>query len=230
MRNLGFLKLAFAGVVLVAVVSSGLALGANPFVDVPATKFYAEPVDWAYNNALTTGSPAGSDTFKPEDPVTRGENITFNYRYDQNIVQPELEARTVGLFASDDRGADFIYPDLVSTDLGLSATATVPEGHTGVIEIEFSSGTTCGGGSTGGFCVITIFNNGVAVGYAEQIMDSSDNGVESGNAWESHTVRRVTDVLGEGDYEVTVEARRGTGSPGFTLRNALVTAQVHLVS
>jgi hypothetical protein len=77
-------------VLAVALMVPAVALAGNPFTDVPDEKFYADPVDWAYNNDLTTGSPAGSDTFKPEDAVTRGENITFSYRYDQNIVQPAL--------------------------------------------------------------------------------------------------------------------------------------------
>lgn len=90
MKNKSFLKGAIAGLVMVIVVSSGLALAANPFTDVPSGQFYADPVDWAYNNGITTGSPAGSTTFKPDDPVTRGENITFAKRYDDNVVQPAL--------------------------------------------------------------------------------------------------------------------------------------------
>ncbi|RMH78432.1 MAG: hypothetical protein D6683_07615, partial [Actinomyces sp.] len=42
---------------------------------------------------ITTGSPAGSRTFKPEDPVTRGESVTFLKRYDDNVVQPALADR-----------------------------------------------------------------------------------------------------------------------------------------
>ena len=47
---------------------------------------------WAKDNDITTGSPAGSKTFKPDDNVTRGESVTFLKRYDDNIVQPALDA------------------------------------------------------------------------------------------------------------------------------------------
>ncbi len=77
-------------------------------------------------------------------------------------------------------------------------------------------------------CTVTIRSNGAVVGMADQIMDSSDNGVESGNAWESHTVRRVTGELAAGDYVITAEGSEGTGSPVFSTRNAMITAQVHL--
>jgi len=37
-------------------------------------------VSWADRNYITTGSPAGSSTFKPGDPVTRAEFVTFLHR------------------------------------------------------------------------------------------------------------------------------------------------------
>ncbi len=50
------------------------------FTDVDAARFYGLPISWAYFTAITTGSPAGSTTFKPDDPVTRGEMVTFLWR------------------------------------------------------------------------------------------------------------------------------------------------------
>ena len=46
-------------VLAVALMVPAVALAGNPFTDVPDEKFYADPVDWAYNNDLTTGSPPG---------------------------------------------------------------------------------------------------------------------------------------------------------------------------
>ncbi len=88
------------GLIAVVLVAATAAWAADhPFNDVPRVgdpdeRFYSEPVQWAWDNGLTTGSPSGSDTFKPIDGVTRGENITFNFRYDQNVVQPALDTLT----------------------------------------------------------------------------------------------------------------------------------------
>ncbi|RMH78399.1 MAG: S-layer homology domain-containing protein, partial [Actinomyces sp.] len=79
-----------AGVLIGGLVAGGVAAASVSFDDVPSGKFYEAPVEWAKANNITTGSPAGSRTFKPEDPVTRGESVTFLKRYDDNIVQPAL--------------------------------------------------------------------------------------------------------------------------------------------
>jgi len=78
------------GVLIVALIAPATAFATHVFDDVPDDKFYAEATEWAKDNNITTGSPAGSATFKPEDPVTRGETVTFMKRYDDNIVQPAL--------------------------------------------------------------------------------------------------------------------------------------------
>ena len=85
------------GVVAVALLgaTTALAVDDNPFTDVPDSEsadaaFYSGPVEWLWDNSLTTGSPSGSTTFKPLDNVTRGEYATFNFRYDENVVQPAL--------------------------------------------------------------------------------------------------------------------------------------------
>jgi hypothetical protein len=88
MKNKSFLRASLAGLLLVVVVSSGIATGAHPFTDVPDGRFYSEAVDWAFNNGITTGTSA--TTFEPDSTVTRGENITFAKRYDDFVVQPAL--------------------------------------------------------------------------------------------------------------------------------------------
>lgn len=78
-----------AAVVVTTLAVPAAAWAANPFTDVADGRFYTEAVDWAYNNGITTGTSA--TTFSPDDTVTRGQNITFTHRYDQEIVQPALE-------------------------------------------------------------------------------------------------------------------------------------------
>ena len=51
----------------------------NPFVDVPAGSYYYNPVLWAVENKITTGTGDGT-TFKPNEDCTRGQVITFLYR------------------------------------------------------------------------------------------------------------------------------------------------------
>ncbi len=86
-------KLRFAvGIAGSALIGAASAVAAGTFTDVPTDAFYHDASEWAKTNDITTGSPAGSDTFKPEDPVKRGESVVFLNRYDTNIVQPALAA------------------------------------------------------------------------------------------------------------------------------------------
>ena len=53
----------------------------NRFSDVPnAPNWQNAAVSWADKNGITTGSPANSSTFKPNDTVTRAEFVTFFHR------------------------------------------------------------------------------------------------------------------------------------------------------
>ena len=72
---------------LVLVIPS-VAVAVSPFVDVIPGKFYEAPVNWAAANNITTGKDATH--FAPNDPVTRGESVTFLKRYNDNITQPGL--------------------------------------------------------------------------------------------------------------------------------------------
>ena len=82
-------KLALGILAMVLVGATVVAAGDGVFTDNPSGTYYHDPVEWAYDNGITTGTSA--TTFSPMDPVTRGQNVTFAYRYDQNIVQPALE-------------------------------------------------------------------------------------------------------------------------------------------
>lgn len=81
------MKTLFGAFVVVAVMA-GTAAATHVFDDVPDGAFYAEPAEWAADNGITLG--CGGSNFCPDRDVSRGENITFAYRYDQNIVQPSL--------------------------------------------------------------------------------------------------------------------------------------------
>lgn len=82
-------KLALGILAMVLVGATVAAASDGVFTDNPSGTYYHDPVEWAYDNGITTGTSA--TTFSPMDPVTRGQNVTFAYRYDQNIVQPALE-------------------------------------------------------------------------------------------------------------------------------------------
>ena len=56
----------------------------NPFPDVPEGKFYTKAVLWAVEQGITAGYKDG--TFGPNDACTRGQIVTFLWRYFQ---QPE---------------------------------------------------------------------------------------------------------------------------------------------
>jgi len=51
----------------------------NPFTDVPADVYYADPVLWAVENGITNGTGDGT-TFSPNATCTRGQMVTFLYR------------------------------------------------------------------------------------------------------------------------------------------------------
>lgn len=55
------------------------ASGTNKFTDVEAGQYYADSVIWAYENGITTGS--SETTFEPMNFCTRGQIVTFLYRY-----------------------------------------------------------------------------------------------------------------------------------------------------
>ena len=91
------LKTLIAALAIVVAVPT-MAYATHTFPDVPTAKFYHDAVEWAFANGITTGT--SPTTFSPEDPVTRGENITFAKRYDDNIVQPALSVLTTGVAAN----------------------------------------------------------------------------------------------------------------------------------
>ena len=63
---------------LVMLLSIVPAVSAANFTDVKAGAFYAEAVDWAVANGVTSGTSA--TTFSPDNTCSRGEVATFLWR------------------------------------------------------------------------------------------------------------------------------------------------------
>lgn len=53
----------------------------NPFKDVPAGQYFTDAVLWAVNHNPQITNGTGADTFSPDNPCTRGQIVTFLYRY-----------------------------------------------------------------------------------------------------------------------------------------------------
>ena len=117
-------KLAIA-IVAVAMLLPTSAMAFHVFDDVPDDKFYADPVEWAFDNGITTGRSPTS--FAPDDGVTRGESVTFLKRYDDNIVQPALATLTSDVAANTADIADLPTVYAVRVDLD----GTLLQGPTG---------------------------------------------------------------------------------------------------
>ena len=126
------LGVAFAGVVVVAVVVAGMASAANPFTDLRPGAFYEEAVDWAFNNGVTTGTSATE--FSPDATTTRGQVVTFIKRHDDL-----LDARDDLLDARVD-GIDFRLGrvNLLETDLALDIGETVSGPPLDGVTVSFS--------------------------------------------------------------------------------------------
>lgn len=52
---------------------------AHPLTDTPAASYYEEALRWAYVEGITTGY-AGTAQFRPDEPVDRGQMVTFLHR------------------------------------------------------------------------------------------------------------------------------------------------------
>ena len=146
------LKLALA-VLAVVLVAPATALATHVFDDVDDGAFYAEPVEWAADNGITTGkSPT---QFAPLDSVTRGESVTFLKRYDDNIVQPALaELANTGVVASQETGTnDPVVVDSTAAvevaSVTIGGTETVDVALTAHVQVE-------NGGSSQGRFTVTV--------------------------------------------------------------------------
>ena len=60
---------------------------ANPFTDVAESEYYYNAVLWAYENGIVVGTSA--TTFSPDETCTRGQTVTFLYRYNGSPEVPD---------------------------------------------------------------------------------------------------------------------------------------------
>lgn len=94
-----------------------------PFTDVSADDYYYDAVAWAVEMGITAGTSA--DRFSPDATVTRGQTVTFLYRYAGEPEAPEAGFTDVP--------ANAYYADAVAwasaagVTEGVSATAFAPD-------------------------------------------------------------------------------------------------------
>ena len=94
-----------------------------PFSDVSADDYYYDAVAWAVEMGITAGTSA--EHFSPDATVTRGQTVTFLYRYAGEPEAPEADFTDVS--------ADAYYADAVAwasaagVTEGVSATAFAPD-------------------------------------------------------------------------------------------------------
>ena len=85
----------------------------NPFTDVPASAYYYDAVLWAVEQGITNGTSA--TTFGPNVTVTRGQTVTFLWRYDGSPA--------VSGSGFDDVVSDAYYADAVAWAAGEGVTS-----------------------------------------------------------------------------------------------------------
>ena len=219
MKNNGFLKASLAAMLLVAVVSSGIAMATHSFTDVPDDAFYTDAVAWAKANGMTTGSPAGADTFKPLDGVTRGENITFAKRYDDFVVQPALAALEAQVAPLTNSVAAFVGGELAlsipdNTDVvGKSISLTAPA--EGILLVTATADVQATAPASTPRCSLTT-GTAMDFGYAD-----ITNIATSGDQASMALTRGYAVASGE---TTTINLVCDAFSGSFTLRDAAMTA------
>lgn len=89
--------------------------GTNPFEDVPDGKYYTKPVLWAAEEGITRGTSA--TTFSPNNTCTRGEFVTFLYRFAGSPSIGDVD----NLFEDVDEGSFYYLPVLWAVEQKVTA-------------------------------------------------------------------------------------------------------------
>lgn len=97
----------------------------NPFTDVASDAYYYEPVLWAVDRGITTGTT--ENTFSPDSACTRGQIVTFLYRA---AGCPEVS--TENMYFTDVKETEYYYTAVAwaleqNITAGISATAFGPD-------------------------------------------------------------------------------------------------------
>lgn len=81
----------------------------NPFIDVPSSEFYYQPVLWALENQITTG--ISKNIFSPNASCTRGQIVTFLYRaYFEKVFTGSGDSVITGIeLGAGDYYAEFMH-------------------------------------------------------------------------------------------------------------------------
>ncbi len=87
-------------IAILSVVTTSVAGAQSLFEDVPEDAYYADAVQWLVDQGLTTGGVDG--TFRPEDPVTRGETAVLLWRLAGQPDAPVHRFRDVTVGWQDD--------------------------------------------------------------------------------------------------------------------------------
>ncbi len=130
------LHLAIAVVAVALVAPTTAAVAFHVFDDVADDRFYSDAVEWAFDNDITTGTSA--TTFEPDANVTRGQNVTFAERYDDNIVQPALATLTTNT-ATNTTGIATTAADVATNTSGISGLETAQPFATSAFEGSFDA-------------------------------------------------------------------------------------------
>ena len=230
------LKTAAAGLAL-AVGIPAMAMAANPFEDVAEGQWYTEPVDWAYDNGITTGKTP--TTFNGWDETNRYEVVTFVHCYHENLIAPALAALEddtdevlevdATMFGFDSSETTQNHTGNSLADTGMGTTVTIPHGYTGVIVIDFTAESACwGGGAAANWCSVRFHVDGSAVTPSSFAFDSTDEGNAVDGSWAAHTTRWITDELTPGTYDVDVLMGASADGVEFRLDDMTLTAEVKL--
>ena len=126
--------------------------------------------------------------------AAQGQTDNHDLQFAANMGAPRMIAQTkVGVLA---------HPGPSNTWVQLTAGAiTIPAGQTGYLLTTYSGESLCAG--TSGWCAVRVLVNGVEsnpiVG-SNFAFDSADV-----DGWESHSIQRISRLLGAGTYTVEVQ-------------------------
>jgi hypothetical protein len=92
-----------------------------------------------------------------------------------------------------------------------AGSITIPAGQAGYLLTTFSGESRCAG--TSGWCSLRVL---VENAESHPIVGTNFAFDAAGSdQWESHSIQRISDLLGEGTYTIQVQWRLGSGTPSF---------------